>query len=80
MRRRWLSSISLLRLIAGGFVLLDTQYVTEHLQTFGAAEVPQQRYRVDAGRSAGAGPQIFLRCRPIALYRVRKHSTGSSRS
>jgi leucyl/phenylalanyl-tRNA--protein transferase len=34
------------RLLAGGFVLLDTQYVTEHLRTFGAAEVPQQRYRV----------------------------------
>lgn len=34
------------RLIAGGFVLLDTQYVTEHLRTFGAAEVPQRRYRV----------------------------------
>lgn len=33
------------RLIAGGFVLLDTQYVTEHLRTFGAAEVPQRRYR-----------------------------------
>ncbi|WP_424632126.1 leucyl/phenylalanyl-tRNA--protein transferase [Bradyrhizobium sp. SYSU BS000235] len=34
------------RLIAGGFVLLDTQYVTEHLRTFGASEVPQRRYRV----------------------------------
>jgi leucyl/phenylalanyl-tRNA--protein transferase len=34
------------RLIAGGFVLLDTQYVTEHLRTFGATEVPQKRYRV----------------------------------
>jgi leucyl/phenylalanyl-tRNA---protein transferase len=33
------------RLVAGGFVLLDTQYVTEHLRTFGAAEVPQRRYR-----------------------------------
>lgn len=33
------------RLIAGGFVLLDTQYVTEHLRTFGATEVPQKRYR-----------------------------------
>lgn len=33
------------RLIAGGFVLLDTQYVTEHLRTFGASEVSQQRYR-----------------------------------
>lgn len=34
------------RLLAGGFVLLDTQFVTEHLRSFGAAEVPRRRYRV----------------------------------
>ena len=33
------------RLIAGGFKLLDTQYVTEHLRSFGATEVPRRRYR-----------------------------------
>ena len=33
------------RLIAGGFVLLDTQYVTEHLRGFGAIEVPRRRYQ-----------------------------------
>ena len=27
-----------------GFVLLDTQWVTEHLQQFGAIEVPRRRY------------------------------------
>jgi leucyl/phenylalanyl-tRNA--protein transferase len=32
------------RLRAGGFKLLDTQYVTEHLKTFGAFEVPQRHY------------------------------------
>src|SRR5471030_886935 len=32
------------RLIAGGFVLLDTQYVTEHLRSFGAVEIPRRRY------------------------------------
>jgi leucyl/phenylalanyl-tRNA--protein transferase len=35
------------RLIAGGFVLLDTQFVTEHLRTFGATEVPRRRYRTE---------------------------------
>jgi leucyl/phenylalanyl-tRNA--protein transferase len=34
------------RLVAGGFVLLDTQYVTEHLRSFGAMEVSRERYRV----------------------------------
>ena len=32
------------RLKAGGYILLDTQYVTEHLKTFGAVEVPKRRY------------------------------------
>jgi leucyl/phenylalanyl-tRNA--protein transferase len=34
------------RLIIGGFELLDTQYVTEHLRSFGATEVPRRRYTV----------------------------------
>lgn len=34
------------RLLAGGFVLLDTQFVTEHLRSFGATEVPRRRYRM----------------------------------
>jgi leucyl/phenylalanyl-tRNA--protein transferase len=33
------------RLIAGGFTLLDTQYVTEHLRTLGAIEISRRRYR-----------------------------------
>jgi leucyl/phenylalanyl-tRNA---protein transferase len=33
------------RLIAGGFGLLDAQYVTEHLRGFGAVEIPRRRYR-----------------------------------
>jgi len=33
------------RLIAGGFTLLDTQYVTEHLRSLGAIEVSRRRYR-----------------------------------
>jgi leucyl/phenylalanyl-tRNA--protein transferase len=32
------------RLRAGGFTLLDTQFVTEHLQTFGAVEVSRRQY------------------------------------
>jgi leucyl/phenylalanyl-tRNA---protein transferase len=47
-RRRDASKIALVHLIArlkiGGYRLLDTQYVTEHLKTFGAVEVPKRRY------------------------------------
>jgi len=33
------------RLKAGGFRLLDTQFVTDHLKTFGCEEVPRDDYR-----------------------------------
>ena len=33
------------RLIAGGFVLLDTQFLTEHLAQFGAREIVREDYR-----------------------------------
>lgn len=33
------------RLIAGGFALLDTQFVTEHLRSLGAIEVSRRKYR-----------------------------------
>ena len=32
------------RLLAGGFLLLDTQFVTEHLSRFGAIEIPREDY------------------------------------
>jgi leucyl/phenylalanyl-tRNA--protein transferase len=33
------------RLIRGGYSLLDTQFVTQHLQRFGAVEIPRADYR-----------------------------------
>ena len=32
------------RLIEGGFTLLDTQFVTEHLRQFGTLEVPREEF------------------------------------
>ena len=32
------------RLRAGGFALLDTQFITDHLKTFGAVELPRRHY------------------------------------
>jgi leucyl/phenylalanyl-tRNA--protein transferase len=47
-RVRDASKIALVHLIArlraGGYRLCDTQYVTEHLKTFGAVDVPKKRY------------------------------------
>jgi leucyl/phenylalanyl-tRNA--protein transferase len=52
------------RLIAGGFELLDTQYVTEHLRTFGAAEIPRRRYRTLLDRALAGEPADFVRLPP----------------
>lgn len=35
------------RLHAGGFTILDTQFINEHLKQFGAYEVPQEEYEQD---------------------------------
>lgn len=47
-RARDASKIALVHLVArlraGGFTLCDTQYVTGHLKTFGAVDVPKNRY------------------------------------
>jgi leucyl/phenylalanyl-tRNA---protein transferase len=52
------------RLIAGGFELLDTQYVTEHLRTFGAVEIPRRRYRTLLDRAIAGEPADFARLPP----------------
>jgi len=43
------SKVALVHLVAllirGGYTLLDTQFVTEHLQRFGACEIPRAEYR-----------------------------------
>jgi leucyl/phenylalanyl-tRNA--protein transferase len=47
-RARDASKIALVHLVArlkaGGYRLLDTQFVTDHLRGFGAVEVPKRRY------------------------------------
>ncbi|MBM3530428.1 MAG: leucyl/phenylalanyl-tRNA--protein transferase [Alphaproteobacteria bacterium] len=47
-RARDASKVALVHLVArlkaGGFALLDTQFVTAHLMTFGAIEVPRRQY------------------------------------
>lgn len=48
-RARDCSKLALIHLVArlkaGGFTLLDTQFVTDHLRQFGAIEVPRKAYR-----------------------------------
>jgi leucyl/phenylalanyl-tRNA--protein transferase len=43
------------RLIAGGYVLLDTQFITEHLAQFGAVEIDRETYRGRLAAALGGG-------------------------
>ena len=49
-RKRDASKVALVhlvaRLIQGGFRLLDCQFMTEHLRSFGAIEIPREAFRV----------------------------------
>jgi leucyl/phenylalanyl-tRNA---protein transferase len=57
------------RLIDGGFELLDTQYVTEHLKTFGAIEIPRRRYTALLDKAIRGQAADFSRLavdRPVA--------------
>lgn len=42
------------RLVADGFLLLDTQFMTEHLGTFGAVEIPRTEYQRRLARALEA--------------------------
>jgi leucyl/phenylalanyl-tRNA--protein transferase len=49
------------RLTVGGFELLDTQYVTEHLRSFGAVEISRRRYRTLLDKAITGEPADFLK-------------------
>ncbi|MBV6658286.1 MAG: leucyl/phenylalanyl-tRNA--protein transferase [Devosiaceae bacterium] len=52
------------RLIAGGFTLLDTQFITEHLRQFGATEIPAADYRDQLSKAVGEKADFY--CWPAA--------------
>jgi leucyl/phenylalanyl-tRNA---protein transferase len=62
-RRRDASKFALVALVArlrrGGFQLLDTQFVTEHLSRFGAIEISRAEYQDLLGRAV-AGQADFM--------------------
>lgn len=47
------------RLRAGGFTLLDTQFVTDHLSGFGAVEIDKADYRRRLDEAIGASADFF---------------------
>jgi leucyl/phenylalanyl-tRNA--protein transferase len=64
-RARDASKVALVHLVArlkaGGYRLLDTQYVTDHLRTFGAVEISQRQYsRLLEEALVGEGDVLLL--------------------
>jgi leucyl/phenylalanyl-tRNA---protein transferase len=57
------------RLIKGGFRLLDTQFVTDHLRGFGAIEVPRGEYHrlLEAALAVDAHFLAGLACDPLSI-------------
>ena len=65
------------RLRAGGFRLLDAQFITQHLKTFGATEVPRRQYHkmlADA-LNGEANFAVFPVERPVPGHVAVAHAT-----
>ena len=61
------------RLQAGGFALLDTQFITQHLRQFGAIEISRQAYRMRLQRA------VAIRCRfPKSAYSFALGASSST--
>jgi len=67
------SKVALAHLVArlkiGGFQLLDTQFVTDHLRQFGAVEIPRERYHKMLERALTTSADFLA---------LPKHATGQS--
>jgi leucyl/phenylalanyl-tRNA--protein transferase len=62
-RRTDVSKMALVHLVArlkrGGYILLDTQFITQHLAQFGAKEVARAAYRVLLARAVAADGRFY---------------------
>jgi leucyl/phenylalanyl-tRNA--protein transferase len=75
------SKVALVHLVAllieSGFKLLDTQFVTEHLQRFGAIEIPRAEYQQRLAKAL-AGRRSFSRASAATPLVVLQSSTQTS--
>jgi len=78
------------RLIEGGYVLLDTQFLTEHLARFGTIEIPRNEYLARLRRAiareaywsapsgSGASPSLSVESGDLTLTGARDATTGAA--
>ncbi len=76
------SKVALVHLVAilreGNFRLLDTQFVTDHLERFGAIEVPRDAYRERLNRAINVTAQFSGAASPEALEAVLQARSQTS--
>ena len=76
------SKVALVHLVArlrrGGFVLLDTQFVTPHLRQFGAVEIPRSRYRVRLAAALKVQARFHRELDPSEVSEFWQSSTQTS--
>ena len=79
-RARDASKVALVHLVArlraGGFALLDTQFVTEHLKIFGATEIPRRQYQkeLEAALVGDADFGALPLDRPVSGVEALRHA------
>jgi leucyl/phenylalanyl-tRNA---protein transferase len=66
------------RLRAGGFELLDTQFITDHLRRFGAIEVPRAVYLQRLRQAVGRAARFPRDDQPFGLWVVEGSAAASS--
>lgn len=76
------SKVALVHLVArlkyGGFSLLDSQFVTEHLEQFGAVEIPRSEYHGLLGAAISGEADFFALPSSVSGDRVVQLSTQTS--
>src|SRR5260221_7574470 len=66
------------RLKAGGYGLLDTQFVTQHLSRFGAVEIAREDYRLRLNEAMALPARFYGELPPGALSALVQSSTHKS--
>lgn len=81
-RRRDASKIALAYLVArlrfGGFTLFDVQFVTDHLRTLGAVEIPREDYRKRLAQSIRKPANFLAQPEPVPVQDVLHLRTQTS--
>ncbi len=65
------------RMVHGGFTLLDTQFITDHLSQFGAIEIPRDTYRALLDAAIGVQAEFIADLPADALNAFLDRSDGA---